>query len=102
MYDDARIYADTADANAAVSGPSRLHGISIYNATSTNSPLVEVHDAATVTGSAKVQVAVNPTYDATHFEVHKYVEFNPPVRFEVGMSVNITGTGAYKLHYSKI
>jgi len=99
-YDDVQVYVNTADANNALAFPCRIHKVQVESADGLGAVSVQLHDAATVTGTAKISVTTEQVY-ASNFTRTSREDFNPPVRFETGVSANITGTGTYRIYYSK-
>ena len=100
MKDPVKLVTATGDTNNIITVPCYVHKLAIYNATVTNNPLMELHDATTVTGTAKLTFNVNPTFNATNFQQYAEANFDPPFRFEIAVSLNITGTGLYHIFYT--
>lgn len=101
--DAAQVYVNTADANAAISvtpGPVLVHKVQVEHADGTAALSVQLHDAATVTGTAKISLTTNLA-DGTTFQRMAEINFDPPVQFEKGVSANVTGTGTYRIYYSR-
>jgi len=108
MYDDVYVRRVSADENAASNGlvsnavSVRVHKVTIDGALS-NATSVAIHDDSNASNAAliKINISTSPMYAGT-FELYKDVSFNPPVVFNSGISLNVTGTGvvAY-LYYSR-
>lgn len=101
--DVAQVYVNTADANAAISvaaGPVRIHKLQVEHADGTAAVSCQLHNAATVTGTALASCTTNLA-DGTTFQRMAEINFDPPLYFHIGVSANITGTGTYRIYYSR-
>jgi uncharacterized phosphosugar-binding protein len=98
MYDSVQVYSNTADANAALTGPVNVHKVQVESADGLAALSVQLHDALTVTGTAIVSCTTGQVY-ASNYDRMAQVDFNPPVAFGKGVSANITGTGTYRVYY---
>ena len=105
MYDDAYVFVATTDdaaaSNAIVAkGAIRIHKVCIEGDGS-NVVSVQLHNALTVTGTAEISLTVNEQF-ATEFGRYAGSNFEPPFRFGVGLSINITGNAATaRIYYSR-
>ena len=105
MYDDLYVHVVTADEAAAsnvlvAKGAIRIHKVCIEGDGS-NVVSVQIHNAATVTGTAEISLTVNEQF-ATEFGRYAEANFHPPMRFGVGLSTNITGNAAVcRIYYSR-
>ena len=108
MYDDVYVLRVTGDSVAASNGlvsnavSVRVHKVTIDGALS-NSTSVAIHDDSNASNAAliKIRVATSPAFAGT-FELYKEADFNPPVVFSTGISLDLTGTGAVVyLYYSR-
>ncbi len=100
MYEGCQVYVNTADANAALAFPLIVHRVEVEHADGATALSVQLHDAATVTGTAKCSVTTNLA-DGTTFQRQVGVNYPNGVNFDVGVSANITGTGTYRVYYTR-
>ena len=105
MYGDATVRVLTADetgtSNGIVAkhGRIRVHKVVLESATSNAVTSVALHDALTVTGTEVIGLTTNEV-TATIYQRYAEANFDPPVPFEVGLSVNITGTATCRIYYT--
>ena len=105
MYDDVYVHIITADETAAsnglvAKGAIRIHKVVVEAATSNAVSALALHDAATVTGDAKIGITTNEV-TATIYTRYAEANFSPQVRFQVGLSINVTGTLIARIYYSR-
>jgi hypothetical protein len=62
---------------------------------------VQLHNAATVTGTAICSVTTNLA-DGTTFQRQAGTDYWRGVRFDKNVSANITGTGTYRIYYTPL
>mgnify|MGYP001607839095 FL=1 len=105
MYDPANVFVGTADSDGASNGIVAIGAIKIHKVVlegdGSNVLTVQLHNQASITGTAEISLAANEVF-ATEFKRYTEANFSPPVRFGVGLSVNITGNaGTYRVYYSR-
>jgi hypothetical protein len=100
MYDACQVYVNTADANAAINFPCVVHRVEVEHADGTAALSVQLHNAATVAGTALCSVTTNLA-DGTTFQRQAGVEYPNGVLFDKAISANITGTGTYRIYYTR-
>jgi len=96
--------SETAASNALVStGPILIHKVVMQNTNGSNVVSVLLYDAATATGTAKIGLTTNAVAAASaNFEVYHEANFDPPVRFQVGLSSTIAGANpTCRVYYSR-
>lgn len=100
-YDPVSYHIVTADETGGSNGIVPKHGrIKIHKVVlqgdGSNAVAVALHDAATIVGTAVIGLANHETVvDVTgKYTTITQSDFNPPVPFEVGLSIDVTGTGA--------
>lgn len=98
--DACEVYVNTADANNALAFPCLVHRVEVEHADGTAVLSVQLHDAATVTGTAKVSCTTNLA-DGTTFQRQNGNNYPNGVAFNTGVSANITGTGTYRIYYTR-
>lgn len=99
-YEGCQVYVNTADANNALGFPCVVHRVEVEHADGTAVLSVQLHDAATVTGTAKASVTTNLA-DGTTFQRLNGTNYPNGIYFDVGVSANITGTGTYRIYYTR-
>lgn len=105
MYDDCYAHVGTADEAAAsngivAKGPIRIHKV-VLEGDGSNALQVQFHNQLTVTGTAEINLAANEQF-ANEFQRYCEADFSPPIRFGVGLSINLTGNGGtYRLYYTR-
>ena len=100
MYDGSLVYVNTVDANNAIAFPCVVHKVQVEHADGSAAVSVQLHDAVTVTGTAVVSATTEQVY-ASNFTRSKSEDFPRGVNFEKGVSANITGTGTYRIYYTR-
>jgi hypothetical protein len=106
MYDPAHVHVTTADetgnSNGIVAKHGRIlvHKVVIDGATSNAQASVLLHDALTITGTAKIGLRTLEVATGSVFGTYAEVNFNPPVPFEVGLSIDHTNTGTCRIYYT--
>ena len=105
MYDNVYVHAVTADetgtSNGLVSkGEVKIHKVVVQHADGTAVLSVAIHDALTITGAVVIGLTTNLA-DGTTFDRYAEADFNPPLRMEVGVSIDVTGTGTVRIYYSR-
>jgi hypothetical protein len=102
MHDNLEVYVGAASSNAIVAAPFpvKVHKIVLQHADGAAVLAVAVFDAATATGTAKAGLTTNLA-DGTTFQRYAEANFDPPLRFGTGVSTTLTGTGTYRIYYSK-
>jgi hypothetical protein len=98
-YDGCQVYVNTADVNDALPFPCRVHRVEVEHADGSAVLSVQLHDAATVSGPAKVSCTTNLAYNTT-FQRQAANNYPCGVNFDKRVSVNITGTGTYRIYYT--
>lgn len=84
----------TSDTNDLSGGPCMVHAVTLIPAAADSE--LELHDAATVTGTSKIKITGKANTGSTH------VTFDAPVVFNTSCSANITGASAgYIVFFSK-
>ena len=101
MGDACMVYVNTADANAAVGFPVIVHRVEVEHADGAAALSVQLHNAPTVTGNALCSVTTNLA-DGTTFQRQAAAEYPRGVLFDKGFSANITGTGTYRVYYTRL
>jgi hypothetical protein len=94
FIDDSQVRRLTADSDGTSSGftfPVFIHKVQLHGGTD-DATDVKLHAAVSITGDAKVHIK-------SAAEVVVSEDFAPPVRFQKGMSVDITGSGAIAYIY---
>ena len=108
MYDDVYVRRVAADENAASNGlvsnavSVRVHKVSIVGALS-NATSVNIHDDTNASNALliKAQLSTSPAFAGT-FELYAEATFGPPIAFNTGISLDLTGTGAVVyLYYTR-
>lgn len=105
MYDNVYVHVITADEAAAsnglvAKGAIKIHKVALEHADGAAVLAVQLHDQLTVTGTAEISLTTNLA-DGTTFQRYTEADFPSPVRFGVGLSINITGTGTCRIYYSR-
>ena len=88
-----KVLRATQDTNAALPGGTYILGCSIKNGTLTATASIKLHDAATVTGNPVLEVGANLA-DSTTFDEYNSLILPYPVKFETGVSIDMTGTNS--------
>jgi hypothetical protein len=99
-YDACEVVTVSADTNAALTGCIAIHKVQITHADGSAVFSVALHDALTVTGTAKIVATTEQVY-AANFTRSKSEDFPRPVRFDKGLSIDITGTGNVRVYYTR-
>lgn len=108
MYDPAMVHSITADEDGVSNGLVTKHGRIlvhklVLDGGASNAELsVLVHDFATVAGAPTAKLGLRVPVVATGGVFGSYAEsnFDPPVPFEVGLSINVTNTGTVRIYYT--
>jgi 3-dehydroquinate dehydratase len=101
MYDDVLSLRFTGDTNAALPARTKVHKIVLINGTTSAVASIKVHDAATVTGNPVAEIHSNLLTTDT-YEKYSQSNFQSPLFFERGVSLDITGTSAVGyLYYTR-
>jgi hypothetical protein len=101
MYDDVLVYVGAASSNAILPAVGlRIHKVVLQHADGAAALSIAIFDAATATGTAKIGLTTDLA-DGTTFNRQAEANFSPPVRFQDGVSVTVTGTGTYRIYYSR-
>jgi hypothetical protein len=101
MRDACFVYVNTSDANAAVNFPCIVHRVEVEHADGAAVLSVQLHNAATVTGTALCSVTTNLA-DGTTFQRQAAADYPNGVLFDKAISANITGTGTYRVYYTRL
>lgn len=105
MYDDLYVHVVSADETAAsnglvAKGAIRIHLV-VLEGDGSNALQVQLHDQLTVIGTAEISLAMNEQF-ATEFERYRSEQFDPPIRFNTGLSINLTGNGGTaRIYYTR-
>jgi hypothetical protein len=80
-------------------GAGSLHGIAV-STDGTNAQTVDIYDALSATGTKLIPTWVVTTSSTDRTQ---YYGFYPPVRYETGCFVNVSGSGtmAYVVYFSR-
>ena len=85
----------TADVAAMVSGKNRINAVTLFS-DGTNACSVLVYDGVTATGTVVAKVSIG----AASLKTTEHVIFENPVICNIGISTDVTGTGAgYIVYY---
>jgi hypothetical protein len=103
--DEAYVHVVTADENSASNGLVAKGAIFIHKLVlegdGSNALQAQLHNKLTVTGTAEISLAANEQF-ATEFTRYQSETFDPPMRFNVGLSVDLTGNaGTARIYYSR-
>ena len=96
--------SEAAASNAIVAkGPILVHKVVLQNTNGSNAISVLLYDAATATGTEKIGLTTNAVAAASaNFEAYSEANFDPPVRFQVGLSSTIAGANpTCRLYYTR-
>jgi hypothetical protein len=108
MYDPALVHVVTADETGTSNGIVAKHGrilvhkIVLHGGASNAQLSVVLHDALTITGTAKAGLQVPVVATGSVFGSYAEVDFNPPVPFEIGLSIDVTNTGTVRINYTPV
>jgi len=96
MYDHCKVLRVTGDTDAALPKHTKVHKIQVINGTTSATASMKLHDAATVTGNPVAEVHSEEVTDggASLFATSTSEDFPRPLFFEVGVSIDMTGTNA--------
>lgn len=83
-----------------LSFPLLVHAVSMRHADGSAQAAVDLYDAATATGTAVVSMEANLA-DGTTYETHQFVQFNPPLAFETGLSHATTNSPSTRVYYNR-
>ena len=106
-YDPAIVLVGTADSdgtsNAIVAkGAIKIHKV-VLEGDGSNILTVKLYDDINTSNAAKayISLAANEVFSG-EFKRYSEANFNPPVRYDLGLSVDITGNaGTYRIYYSR-
>jgi len=76
----------TSDTANTIARPCYIYGVQFYAAASTS--YVNIYDAATATGTVKIEIAEATAGDSVYYKPAK------PIKFDTAVSVDLTGSGA--------
>lgn len=106
MYDPVSVRVVTADetgtSNVLVITHGRIlvHKVTLSGGASNTQLGVLLHDAATITGTAIIQVQTPVVATGSVFGSYAESSFDPPVPFEVGLSIDVVNTGTVRIYYT--
>ena len=89
----------TADTNAAITGKALVYAVHARNS-GTGASSVLLHDALTVTGTAKINFTANSSDANTSFQEFYQVTFPLPVQFDVGVSIDVTNADIVNIYWA--
>jgi len=103
-YDPATVAVKTASESAASNSvmavPCLIHKVCLRNTNGSNAVSIAIYDAATATGTAKIDISTNLA-DGTAYELSREITFDPPVRFDTGVSTTVAGSNATaRIHFT--
>jgi len=106
MYDNASVLSVTSNSvaasNAIVSGGGaiRVHKVTL-NGDGSNALILDVYNQLTVTGTPEISIRANQEFSG---QFSRYIEadFDPPVEYNVGLTLAFTGNGPIgKVYYTR-
>jgi len=77
-----------------------VHKVVLDGGTSNAQLIVAIHDALTITGTAVIGLRTKEVATGGVFETYAESNFDPPVPFEVGLSIVLTNTGTCRIYYT--
>ena len=105
MYDSVRVLRVTADSVAASNGLvtnnviTRIHKVVLIGDGS-NVVSVNIHDDTNASNAALIKIALSTNEQfAGEFERFEQADFNPPVEFNKGVSIDVTGNAVVVYAY---
>ena len=106
MYDPVSVFVVTADSDGTSNGivvkhgAIKIHKVVISGGASNVQLGVLIYDAASITGTSVISVQVPVVATASVFDSYQEVTFSPPVRLEVGLSIDVVNTGTVYVYYT--
>ena len=110
-YDAATVSSFTATSDGASNGIINastnmthvlVHKMAIVNTNGSNVCSATLHNFTQASANILAFLTTNPTFAAGSWELYKEVDFDPPLRFTVGLSVTIVGTNnTTRVYYTR-
>jgi hypothetical protein len=108
MYDPVRVLRVTADSVAASNGLvtnsviALIHKV-VVTGDGSNVVSANIHDDTNASNAALIKISVSANEEfATEFDRFVQADFNPPVQFNTGVSIDVTGnTAVAYVYYTK-
>jgi len=95
--------ATTSDAAASngITCPILVHKVALQNTNGSNSVSALLYDAATATGTAKIGLITDQVF-LSAYQLYREADFDPPVRFQVGLSTTLAGSNVtLRVYYTR-